>query len=225
PGDHALRTTRTGGTMARLLFAAGIFSFSLTAAAQHGVTDGQWPSYAGDAGSTKYTSLDQINADNFASLTPAWRWQSLDGDINFEELGLDVSFGRMQGTPLMIDGVLYMITSLNQVAAIDAVSGETLWHFNPEIYLSGAPVGALGFHQRGVAYWTDGTQERVLVSTQDGYVYSLNATDGSIDMDFGNGQVDLTDGIPRAVRGELDWQGAPPLGAVSPPIVVADILV
>ena len=219
-----MRTTRTGSSV-RLLLAATILGASVAANAQNGVTDGQWPHYAGDAGSTKYTSLDQITADNFASLTPAWRWQSLDGDINFDELGLDVSFGRMQGTPLMIDGVLYMITSLNQVAAIDASSGETLWHFNPQIYLSGGPVGALGFHQRGVAYWTDGTKKRVLVSTQDGYLYSLDAVDGSIDRSFGNGQVDLTDGIPRAVRGELDWQGTPPLGAVSPPIVVGDILV
>lgn len=220
-----MKTITTGTTTARLVFAASIFSFSLSTSAQYGVTDGQWPSYAGDTGSTKYTSLDQINADNFDDLEIAWRWRSLDGDLNFDDVEQEVSFGRMQGTPLMVDGVLYMITSLNQVAAIDAVSGATLWSFNPEIYLSGAPVGALGFHQRGVAYWTDGTQKRVLVSTQDGYVYSLNAVDGSIDTEFSDGEVDLTDGIPRATRGELDWQGAPPLGAVSPPIVVGDILV
>lgn len=218
-------TTRTGKAPLRLLIAASMLSISVGSIAQHGVTDGQWPHYAGDAGSTKYTSLDQINADNFTQLEIAWRWQSLDGSLNFDDIGQDVAFGRMQGTPLMIDGVLYMITSLNQVAALDAVTGETLWSFNPEIYRAGAPVGALGFHQRGVAYWADGTDKRVLVSTQDGYVYSLNAEDGSIDEGFANGRVDLTDGIPRAVRGELDWQGAPPLGAVSPPIVVGDILV
>ena len=220
-----MKTTITGTALARCALVAATLGVTLPAVAQYGVNDGQWSSYAGDAGSTKYTSLDQINADNFDQLDIAWRWKSLDGDIDFDALGLDASFGRMQGTPLMVDGILYMITSLNQVAAIDARSGETLWHFNPEIYLSGEPVGALGFHQRGVAYWSDGEQKRVLVSTQDGYVYSLNALDGSIDTAFGNGRVDLVDGIPRAVRGELDWQGAPPLGAVSPPIVVGDILV
>lgn len=200
-------------------------SISLCASAQYGATDGQWRSYAGDAGSTKYTSLDQINADNFGNLDIAWRWRSLDGDLDFDDVEQEVSFGRLQGTPLMIDGILYMITSLNQVAAIDGVSGQTLWSFNPEVYRHTAPVGALGFHQRGVAYWSDGDQRRILVSTNDGFVYSLRLEDGSIDRNFSEGQVDLTDGIPRATRDELDYQGAQPLGAVSPPIVVGDILV
>lgn len=215
---------KTGSKSVRLLFTLSLF-LSVGAAAQQGVSDGQWPHYAGDAGATKYSSLDQINADNFKQLEVAWRWQSLDGSLNFDDIDQEVSFGRMQGTPLMVDGVLYMITSLHQVAAIDAVSGKTLWHFNPEIYRNGAPVGALGFHQRGVAYWRAGTKARILVSTQDGFVYSLDARDGSVDQGFANGRVDLTDGIPRATRDELDWQGAQPLGAVSPPIVVGDILV
>lgn len=215
---------KTGSKSVRLLFTLSLF-LSVEAAAQQGVSDGQWPHYAGDAGATKYSSLDQINADNFKQLEVAWRWQSLDGSLNFDDIDQEVSFGRMQGTPLMVDGVLYMITSLHQVAAIDAASGKTLWQFNPEIYRNGAPVGALGFHQRGVAYWRAGTKARILVSTQDGFVYSLDARDGSVDQGFANGRVDLTDGIPRATRDELDWQGAQPLGAVSPPIVVGDILV
>lgn len=210
---------------AAILFAVTALSISVGAVAQQGARDGQWSSYAGDAGSTKYSSLNQINADNFGDLQPVWRWHSLDGSLNFDDVDQDVSFGRMQGTPLMIDGVLYMITSLNQVVALDAASGEMLWSFNPEIYRSGGPVGALGFHQRGVAYWRDGDEARILVATQDGYLYSLRAEDGSVDTGFASGRVDMTDGIPRAVRGELDWQGAPPLGAVSPPIVVGDILV
>lgn len=219
-----MKIIKKGSKSVRLLFTLSLF-LSVGAAAQQGVSDGQWPHYAGDAGATKYSSLDQINADNFKQLEVAWRWQSLDGSLNFDDIDQEVSFGRMQGTPLMVDGVLYMITSLHQVAAIDAVSGKTLWHFNPEIYRNGAPVGALGFHQRGVAYWRAGTKARILVSTQDGFVYSLDARDGSVDQGFANGRVDLTDGIPRATRDELDWQGAQPLGAVSPPIVVGDILV
>lgn len=207
------------------MMAAGLLAFSTATVAQQGVTNGQWGSYAGDAGSTKYSTLGQVSAANFGQLQEVWRWRSLDGSLNFEGLNREVSFGRMQGTPLMVDGVLYMITSLNQVAAIDAVTGQTLWSFNPEVYLSGEAVGALGYHQRGVAYWADGQTKRILLSTNDGFVYSLDATTGAVDTAFANGRVDLTDGIPRAVRGELDWQGAPPLGAVSPPIVVGDILV
>ena len=85
------------------------FSTSLLALAQNGSSDGEWPSYAADAGSTKYTSLSQINADNFAELDIAWRWSSIDAELDFEALlgpDADISFGRLQATPLMIGGVI-----------------------------------------------------------------------------------------------------------------------
>ena len=133
------------------------FSTSLTAFAQNGSSDGEWPSYAADAGSTKYTSLSQINADNFAELDIAWRWSSIDAELDFEALlgpDADISFGRLQATPLMVDGVIYMLTALNQVAALDAVSGEMLWSHDPEVYMSGEPISPLGFHHRGVAWFS-----------------------------------------------------------------------
>ena len=70
--------------------------------AQNGNNDGEWPSYAADAGSTKYTSLSQIDGANFPSLEIAWRWQSIDAELNLAELvenGSDISFGRLQATP------------------------------------------------------------------------------------------------------------------------------
>lgn len=196
--------------------------------AQYGEANGEWPSYAADAGSTKYTSLSQINADNFSELEISWRWQSIDAELDLEALlGDDASigFGRLQATPLMVNGVLYMLTALNQVAALDAASGETLWTHDPRVYLSGPSISPLGFHHRGVAWWSDDDDSRVLVSTNDGYVFSLIAETGEVDVAFSGGRVDMTDGIPRAERDEMDWQGAQPLGAVSPPVVVGDVLV
>ena len=73
--------------------------------AQSGNSDGEWPSYAADAGSNKYTNLSQINADNFAELEIVWRWASIDADLDFEALlgpDADIGFGRLQATPLMI---------------------------------------------------------------------------------------------------------------------------
>lgn len=196
--------------------------------AQHGSSDGQWPSYAGDPGSTKYSSLAQIDADNFHLLQPAWRWLSIDGELDLvalQEVSPDIRIANMQGTPLMIDGVLYMITALHQVAAIDAASGETLWRYNPESYLSGPSMNPISYHARGVAWWEKDGARRVLVSTHDAYVLALDADTGIPDPGFAGGRIDLTDGIPRATRGELDWRGGQPLAVVSPPIVVGDILV
>ena len=215
-------------TLASKYIGVCFFFFSLSALAQLGSTNGEWPSYASDAGSTKYTSLSQINRRNFENLEIAWRWQSIDVDLDFEALlGLDadVGFGRLQATPLMIDGVLYMITALNQVVALTAVTGEMLWAYDPQVYMSGASNSPLGFHHRGVAWWSDGDDSRVLVTTNDGYIISLVAETGEVDTAFAGGRIDMTGGIPRAERDVLDYTGAQPLGGVSPPTVVGDVLV
>lgn len=215
-------------TLASKYIGVCFFFFSLSALAQLGSTNGEWPSYASDAGSTKYTSLSQISRRNFENLEIAWRWQSIDVDLDFEALlGLDadVGFGRLQATPLMIDGVLYMITALNQVVALTAVTGEMLWAYDPQVYMSGASNSPLGFHHRGVAWWSNGGDSRVLVTTNDGYIISLVAETGEVDTAFAGGRIDMTGGIPRAERDVLDYTGAQPLGGVSPPTVVGDVLV
>ena len=218
-----------GHKLLAYFFAASIILlFGSSAIAQYGSSDGQWASYASDAGSTKYTSLSQIDAHNFGDLEIAWRWQSIDGDLDFEALlgpDADLSFGRLQATPLMIDGVLYMITALNQVAALDAVSGEVLWTHDPGAYMSGTSISPLGYHHRGVAWWSDGDESRVLFASNDGYLISLDAETGEPDPEFAGGRIDMTVGIPRADRNVLDYTGAVPLGTVSPPIVVGDVLV
>ena len=90
----------------------------------------------------------------------------------------------------MVDGVLYMLTSLNQVAALDAASGEELWTHDPQVYLSGPSISPLGFHHRGVAWWSDGEDSRVIVSTNDGYVFSLIAETGEVDTTFAGGRIE-----------------------------------
>ncbi|NKB33900.1 MAG: PQQ-binding-like beta-propeller repeat protein [Pseudomonadales bacterium] len=212
-----------------LCFGSCLFLLNSYVIAQQGSNDGEWPSYASDAGSTKYTSLDQVNAENFDQLEVAWRWTSIDGEVDLEAIlgdgAEDISFGRLQATPLMIDGVLYMITALNQAVALDAASGEMLWSYDPQAYLSGYSISPLGYHHRGVAYWSDDKEARILFATNDGYLFSLDAETGEPDADFAGGRIDMTDGIPRADRNDLDYSGAVPLGTVSPPIVVGDVLV
>ena len=212
-----------------LIVFVGMFFFISKSFAQLGSVEGEWGSYASDAGSTKYTSLSEINRENFDKLEIAWAWTSIDGELDLEGMlgsdADDISFGRLQATPLMVEGVLYMITALNQVVALDATSGELLWSFDPQAYLSGYSISPLGYHHRGVAYWSDGTESRILFATNDGYLHSLNANTGVPDAAFRGGRIDMTDGIPRADRELLDYSGAVPLGTVSPPIVVGDVLV
>ena len=73
---------------------------------------------------------------------------------------------------------------MNLISALDAATGETLWTYNPEVYLSGSPVNIIGYHSRGVAYWSDGEEERILAGLNDGYLISLDAKTGLPDPAF-----------------------------------------
>ena len=107
------------------------------AAGQQGADGGEWQSYAGDAGSTKYSPLTQITPENVGELAVAWRWVSVDGRFDLDALRArypalqvandtaNVSINGLKGTPLMVGDTLYVSTPLSQVAAIDAATGET----------------------------------------------------------------------------------------------------
>ena len=198
------------------------------AAAQYGAVDGEWRSYAGDPGSTKYSPLDQIDAGNFSDLQIAWRWASVDADVDLEAIGSDderLSIFGLQATPLMIDGVLYLSTALYQAAAVDAGTGETIWVHDPQAYLGGKPTHA--FRSRGVAYWSedDGSDARIFWGTSEAYLVAVDARTGEPIRDFGDdGRVDLMEGIPRAVRGETNYQGRNLIGVASPPAIARDVV-
>ncbi|MCY4074615.1 MAG: PQQ-binding-like beta-propeller repeat protein, partial [Acidobacteria bacterium] len=197
------------------------------AAAQYGATDGEWRSYGGDLGSTKYSPLDQIDASNFADLRLAWRWTSADEALDLEAMSEGrprFGFRMFQATPLMVGGVLYISTALHQVAAIDAATGETIWVHDPQAYLAGLPTHF--YNSRGVAYWSDGDDERIFFGTNEAYLIALDAKTGEPVAEFGDdGRVDLMEGIPRAVRGGTNHRGRNLMGVASPPIVARDVVV
>ena len=206
----------------------GLCAAPQPAAAQYGAVDGEWRSYAGDPGSTKYSPLDQIDAGNFSDLRIAWRWASVDADVDLEAIGSDderLSIFGLQATPLMIDGVLYLSTALYQAAAVDAGTGETIWVHDPQAYLGGKPTHA--FRSRGVAYWSedDGSDARIFWGTSEAYLVAVDARTGEPIRDFGDdGRVDLMEGIPRAVRGETNYQGRNLIGVASPPAIARDVV-
>src|ERR1700693_3038341 len=90
----------------------------------------EWPWYGGDAGGNRYSPLTDINLTNVAGLKVAWEWKPGEQAIP----GKGIRPGNFEGTPLMIDGVLYISTSFNRVAALDAETGKQLWVYDPKAY-------------------------------------------------------------------------------------------
>ncbi|MEX0965220.1 MAG: pyrroloquinoline quinone-dependent dehydrogenase [Pseudohongiellaceae bacterium] len=217
----------------RSLTAVILLALSPFALAQSGMNSGEWRYFGADSGSTKYSSLGQIDRDNFDQLEIKWRWRSIDARFDLDQLKLEypnlqvpndvpeVSINGLKAAPLAVDGRLYISTPLSQAAAIDASTGETLWSYDPRAYASGIPTMMLGFSNRGLAYWTDGDKSRLVWGTGDGFLIAVDAISGEPIPGFGdNGRVDLIAGIPRATRG-------PPINysVTSAPIIVGDVIV
>src|SRR4051812_16722021 len=126
------------------------------------LSQGEWPAYAGTYAASRYSPLAQIDRTNARNLHIAWRWKS--SDMALRQARPDIGPSAMnESTPLMVGGVLYTSTSLSQVAAIDAATGETKWVYDPKIYDNalGIPPN-LGWLHRGVAYWRSGDDERIV---------------------------------------------------------------
>ena len=174
--------------------------------AQQGTTNGEWRTWGGDLGVTRYAPLDQINAANFNTLQIAWRFKT-------DNLGARPDF-NMQTTPLMINGVLYATAGEHRDAvALDAKTGELLWMHRLEEGQR-ALRSARRLSGRGVGYWTDGKgDERVFYVTIGYQLVGLNAKDGVPLKDFGvNGVIDLkkdNDQDIDPIEGEVAWNGAP----------------
>jgi quinoprotein glucose dehydrogenase len=184
--------------MRRALIAAIIAaSFIGGADAQRGGSN-EWRFYGGDAGSSKYSPLDQISAANVGQLREAWRWSSPDNAI--AAANPQAQPGTYEDTPLMANGVMYTFTGLGVIAAIDPGTGKTIWQFDPETWKAGRPTN-LGFLHRGLSYWTDGTVERLFAGTHDAYLISVDAKSGKLDTAFGaGGRVDLTERLAFVER-------------------------
>ena len=206
-----VRQIAGAAALACLILVAGM---SAPAAAQQGAPNGEWPYYGGDLGGTKYSGLDQIDASNFNDLEIAWRWRSADGGLDLDALRAihpDLSLLNLKATPLMIGGVVYIVTPLRLAVALDAGTGATLWVHNPEVVgETRYSINANNFSSRGGAYWRDGNEERFYYGTPDGYLLALDARTGEPVRSFGdNGRVDLAAELPRNGRGIMDNKGHP----------------
>ena len=109
-------------TLSALVFLLMTAAAVQPAAAQRGAPDGQWPSYGGDDGSTKYAPLDQIDAENVDQLQVAWQWESSDTAVI--NANRELGPAGFKATPLMIDGVLAWCRALVGWRGRQNISGD-----------------------------------------------------------------------------------------------------
>ena len=188
--------------------AAVILCAGNQALAQQGALNGEWRSFGGDPGNTKYSPLDQINRDNFQDLEIAFTWESISTKVTKESSSIRAE--RFKAIPLMVDGLLYVSTAFSQVAAIDAGTGKTVWEYDPKSYERDFWPANLGWQHRGVAFWDDGADGRIIMATHDLRMMALNAKTGALYPEFGeNGIVDLSTSLGKPVTGRIITHSSP----------------
>jgi quinoprotein glucose dehydrogenase len=185
----------------------------MPAAAQSGAKNGEWRTYGGDLGNTRYSALTQIDAENFGKLQLAWRFKT-------DSLGPRPEY-NFESTPLMVNGVVFTTAGTRRaVVALDAATGELMWMHSEREGARGtaAPRQLSG---RGVAYWTDGKEERILYVTPGYRLIALDAKTGIPVPAFGKaGVVDLKlddDQEIDLVTGEV--------GLHATPVVAGDVVI
>jgi quinoprotein glucose dehydrogenase len=135
-----------------------------------------WPVYGGTTDNNHYSQLKQINRRNVKKLKVAWTFDSGES-------------GGLQTSPIIVGGVLYGITPIQKIFALDAATGKLLWKFDS---------GIKGTQpDRGLAYWADGNDQRILVGVMN-FVYALDAATGKAIPSFGkDGRIDLREDLGR----------------------------
>jgi quinoprotein glucose dehydrogenase len=201
----------------RLIFLALIIatvSWPYAGRGQTGAKNGEWRAYAADEASTKYSPVDQITRDNVKNLEVAWTYK-------FDNFGSAAQTATTETTPIMVGGKLYFTAGQRRtVVAVDAGTGETLWTWRPD---EGARFDAAPRKvHRGVAYWSSGQDERIVVVTPGFQLVSLDAKTGRPIQGFGQGgTIDLFKLLDN--DSSLDPTGR--IGNSSPPVISNDVIV
>jgi quinoprotein glucose dehydrogenase len=179
--------------------------------------NGDWPYYTADAKGTRYSPLDQINAQNFNNLEVAWRFKT-------DNLGTRPEY-KLEGTPLAVKGVIYATGGTRRsVVALDAKSGELMWVYSLRegARAVAAPRQLSG---RGLSYWTDGKgDDRVIFVTTGYHLVALNAHTGAPIKAFGkDGIVDMKVGAMVGKGEQIDLETGE-IGLHSTPTIAKDVI-
>ena len=178
-----------------------VLGATLTLQGQTGALNGEWRTYGGDLASTRYAPLDQINATNFSKLEVAWRFRP-------DSLGPRLE-NNLQVTPLVANGRMYLTAGARRaVVSLDPVTGEMLWMHS----INEGPRAAASPRQqsgRGLAYWTDGKEERVLYVTTGYQLIALDAKTGHRIAAFGTRRHCRSQAGLRSANGPRDRRSRP----------------
>jgi quinoprotein glucose dehydrogenase len=168
---------------------------------------GEWRAWAADVRATRYSPLDQINRDTVKRLRIAWRQSAMPDVLRAEPGGTLPAPNNYQHTPLMVNGLLYMSTGIGAVAALDPGTGKVVWHDQAPASADGG-LRAGSAANRGMAYWADGSDTRIITLVGP-YLVALDAKTGKRVPGFGDrGEVDLRIGLSRAFDG-YSWRSSP----------------
>lgn len=158
----------------------------------------RWSEYLGGPDRNHYSSLDLINTENVDQLQVAWEYHAGDS-------------GQVQCNPIIIDSVLYGVTAFNHVFAIHAGTGKEIWRNRA----SGE--GAKNVN-RGVTYWEDGEDKRILFAYGD-WLAALDARTGISVPAFGDsGKVSLKAGLGKDAAGKY-------VGSTTPGTLFNDLII
>jgi quinoprotein glucose dehydrogenase len=181
------------------------------------VEKGDWPMYTGQINGSRYSPQSQINADNFNKLEVAWRFKT-------DNLGTKPEF-KLEGTPLVVRGTLYTTAGTRRdVVALKADTGELIW-VHSEFEGPRAVNSPRQLSGRGLSYWTDGREERIIYVTTGYKMIELDAKTGNRIKTFGNdGILDLKVGMYTGTGKQIELETGE-AGLHSAPLILGDRII
>src|SRR5579871_663714 len=169
-----------------------------------------WENYGGNKENNHYSSLSQIDTNNVSQLQVAWAYHTGDND----------SMTQIQVNPIIIGNVLYGVSPKLKLFALDASTGKQKWNFDPVDTNSVKGIGYFSMNVcRGVAYYTDGKNDKRIFYSASARLFCVNADDGKLISSFGeNGKIDLHNDLGRDVKNLY-------VASTTPGIIYEDLII
>ena len=204
-----MKAMRLAGVAALVVVSVALF------AQQQPAQQVEWLYYGGDQGGQRHSPLADVNASNVTRLRQVWQWKHWETPLKDH----GTTPGQFEAVPLMIDGVLYVTTPYNSIAALDAETGKELWRFDGAAYELGQLLSGSGWKLRGTAVWRDAQGRLRLFLNSRHRLFMLDARTGKPVTTFGNGgAVPLNHGLPRL--GDITH-----VSQSSPPVIYRNLVI